>query len=162
MSVRTSSTTAAAANVATGNRMSTLLAYSGSVVHVSHAHRVAATGVEWINGTDGKERPRYAKGERVKYRKHDGNYVLGTIDGLSPPAYGTHGMPSGYQVKLDGQENIVDTLAARLMPYNPTAYEAAGDGKVVDTLTRRRTPHNPNAYEATGGGKKYRVYLACR
>ena len=123
MSVRNAAGPAATANDTTAaDRMRALLAHTGPMVHVSHTHRVSSTGAEWVRALDGTTQRVYAKGDEVEYSKSDGSIHLAIVVGVSQAAQGTNGLPSGYQIKVRGQENVVDTVAERLRPHNPNSF----------------------------------------
>ena len=128
MSVRRQST--ADARAAAANRMRALLTHDGPMIHVDHTHRaVAATGMAWVRALDNTEQRVYEKGDRVEVTRGDGNTYEATVVGVSPPAEGTNGLPSGYTVQIDGRDDVIDTIAEKLLPLSPNAYTAVGDGK---------------------------------
>ena len=126
MSVRNAASTTTVQDTAAADRMRALLAHTGPMVHVSHAHRVASTGVEWVRALDGTTQRVYAEGDEVEYSKSDGSIHLATVVDVSPPAQGTVGLPSGYAIKVRGQDNVVDTVAERLRPHNPNSFLVKG------------------------------------
>jgi len=102
--------------------MRALLAHTGPMVHVNHSQRVSSTGAVWVRALDGTTQRMYAKGEAVEYSKSDGSIHLATVVDVSPPTRGTLGLPSGYAIKVRGQDNVVDTVAERLRPHNPNSF----------------------------------------
>ena len=126
MSVRNAGSTTTVKDTTAADRMRALLAHTGPMVHVSHTHRVSSTGVEWVRALDGTTQRVYAKGDEVEYTKSDGSIHLATVVGVSPATQGTVGMPSGYEIKVRGQDNVVDTVAKRLRPHNPNSFLVKG------------------------------------